>query len=69
AACWPDEPIGASTRHRLHSTLHNVRGLGLRALIETVDDGWRLRPDVPTFYVLEAQARRSASRGEGSTAG
>ncbi|MCA9540897.1 MAG: hypothetical protein KC620_18480, partial [Myxococcales bacterium] len=53
AAAWPGEAVVASTRQRLHANLHNLRGLGLREVIETVDDGWRLLPSLPVFYAVE----------------
>ena len=43
AAGWPGEtPIGDSGQNRCYVALHRLRSLGLREIIERVDDGYRL---------------------------
>jgi predicted ATPase len=44
-AGWPDERLRAdSATHRLHVALSTLRRLGLREVIESTDDGYRLSP-------------------------
>jgi len=48
AAGWPGEQVlPFAGRNRVHVALTTLRGLGLRALIESIDGGYRLDPTVP----------------------
>ncbi len=43
---WPDERMGpASARRRLQVMMSRMRELGLREVIQTTDDGYRIDPD------------------------
>lgn len=49
-AGWGDERIRYdSAKNRLHVALNALRNLGLRTVLQTGQDGWRLDPDVPLW--------------------
>lgn len=54
AAGWPDERMSqASAQNRLYVTINRLRQLGLGELLQLVEGGYRLDPDVPLALIPE----------------
>lgn len=54
AAGWPDERMSqASAQNRLYVTINRLRQLGLGELLQLVEGGYRLTPDVPLALIPE----------------
>lgn len=57
-AGWPGERIQPqAARKRLHTTIKDLRQLGLSALLQTFHDGYRFDPEVRIDVIHEAAAR------------